>query len=371
MTPIFVSEVDNFVFRDNYVTLTEMRGTLEYVDNGNITGNFFIDNKDSVFYTEFSSLNFPFSVWNNYFINNGWVSGTEHFLTDDFIELTVDGVGNYWSDLADGATTYNIQGQTDTAPIRPSADPVETIMEYGPSITIEVTHSFPIPFQSWNFYQNGTELLNGTWNGNQAQIDINPVNLGIYTFLIGVRDTNGVKGTNTTLKVTVTDTTAPIIVAVDDLTYNETEPRDAIVWTVQDPFPDTYEIFRNGTIIESGTWSSLDNLTVDLNSLSVGTYNFTLQVYDTSGNTALDEVIVRIEEVNSPTAPSNPTNSTSSNQGPTNTSGSSDLEPTTNEGNSNEGSGFNPSLFLLFLLILIANVIPLYYAAKSYFESRI
>ena len=372
--PFFVSEVFDFIFRENYVTMNEIRGTLEYVDNTNITRNFFVDNKDSAFYTEFSYLNKPFSVWNNYFINNGWNTGTGQILADDDIELTVNGIGNYWSDLTDGATTYNVQGNLfniDTAPIRPSVDSVDIIKEYGSTVSFDVTTNFPIKIQSWDLYQNGTKLANGSWTGDKVTYSFNPTTLGTYIFDMGIRDINGVQGVNTTLRISVVDTTAPTIVPGEDVTFIEGNGSYKIVWMVSDLLPDSYEIFKNDTIIDSGDWSSPSNLTVDLTALTVGIYNYTLRVYDTSGNAAVDTVIVKVESISGSsditTTPQPTDTNDTENQG----NQSSETQIGTSDNGDNQGKGANWGIFLWILLALVFNSIPLYYAAKSYMENRI
>ncbi|RMG38724.1 MAG: hypothetical protein D6732_04815 [Methanobacteriota archaeon] len=367
-TPMFVSESSNVVFRENYVTLTENRGTFEYIDNVNITGNIFIDNKDSVFYAEFTYLNTPFSAWKNYFINNSWVTGNDHFILSDDIILTVGGIGNYWSDLPDGATTYTIQGYVDTAPIRPKVDPLEETHEYASSIAIDVSTTFPVPLASWSVYQNGSVIQNGAWNGNAFQFSFNPTGLGIFTFEIGVRDKYGVNGENTTLKITVIDSIAPVIIPVDDIVFQEGEAGQAIIWRVSDLFPDTYEIYQNNSLVQSGTWNSPTNITVDLTGLEVGSYNFSILVYDTSGNVARDEVIVQVQSFSSTDT------SESSSEESTSSSGTISTTPSfpdgAGENGGNERRSISTGLFLLILLMLVANSIALYHGVKSYFEGK-
>ncbi len=370
--PILVSEVFGFVFKDNYVTMNEHPGELQYVDNVNITGNFFVDNKDSAFFTDFSYLDKPFSVWNNYFINNGWITGAPQIRAYDTIVPTVDGIGNYWSDLPDNATTYDIQGNLDTAPIRPWVEPLDISVEYSTFVSFEVTSDFPVSLQSWTLYQNNTKLSSGTWSGNSMTYSFHPTDLGSYTFEIEVRDIYGVKGVNATMQVLVMDSIKPSIAPVPDIHFTEGDTEQQIVWMISDLFPATYEIFKNETIIDSGTWNSPMNLTIDLSTLTAGTYNYTLRVYDTSGNSATDEVIVRVDAISATST----TPTSSSTSVPSTISSSTDMQtsPTSTDNNGSEGTtsgGETSSLnWFWFFLILVINAIPLYYAGKSYFEGK-
>ena len=365
--PVYVSEVFGFVFKDNYVTLSEYKGVVEYSDNINVTGNMFVDNKDSVFYIEVNYLNKPFSIWNNYFINNSWEKGRGHIETYDELVLTVDGVGNYWSDLRDGETEYYVQGYADTAPIRPSIEPVQRDVEYDTTISISMASKFPVPLDSWVLFQNGTMIQNGTWNTDGNQFTFSPMKLGKYAFEIGVRDKNNVKGLNTSIVINVVDTTAPTIVSAGNVIIHEGETVNPLVWQVNDWFPDSYEVLKNNTSFVTGTWSSTENITLDISGLGIGTYNFTLIAKDKSGNTGVDEIIVQVLPITSSSTTSNTKTET-----PTTTTSLPKVSMDTTTTISNKGNGKEKSTngrFLLFIVIII-NMLALYFGAKSYYESR-
>jgi parallel beta-helix repeat protein len=64
-----------------------------------------------------------------------------------------------------------------------------------------------------------------------------------------------------------------------------------LTWKAYDADPLTYEIKENGTIIESGPWDGR-NITISLDGLEVGTYNFTATVTDLEGNSSTSVAIV-------------------------------------------------------------------------------
>ena len=99
-----------------------------------------------------------------------------------------------------------------------------------------------------------------------------------------------------------TDTTAPVFNIVDDITYTEGETGNIITWAPSDDYPASYQILLDGSEIASGAWnSSGEAIAVNVDGHTAGEYNYTLIVSDFRGNTAADEVEVRVHS--SPSLP--------------------------------------------------------------------
>ena len=60
--------------------------------------------------------------------------------------------------------------------------------------------------------------------------------------------------------------------------------------------PFSYRVLKDGVENVSATWEATQ-LSVNVDGLAVGEYNYTLIVYDTCGNLAWDSVIVNVTEV--------------------------------------------------------------------------
>ena len=104
---------------------------------------------------------------------------------------------------------------------------------------------------------------------------------------------------------------SPEISHPNDITVISGGIGNVISWSASDTFPDYYELYVNDVMTESGIWD-WETYTVPIDSLNVGSHNFTLIVYDMTGNYACDSVIITV------VTPSTP---------PTPTTGSTNTEP--------------------------------------------
>ena len=96
-------------------------------------------------------------------------------------------------------------------------------------------------------------------------------------------------------EVNPTDTIPPTINSPADIEYVETTTGNIITWTPYDLNPAFYFISMNEYVVQSGLWnSSSDIITLSVDGLTVGLYNFVIIVYDQSGNIAVDSVLVSV-----------------------------------------------------------------------------
>jgi hypothetical protein len=92
-----------------------------------------------------------------------------------------------------------------------------------------------------------------------------------------------------------TDRTVPEINHPDDVTFVEGVTGQNITWIATDDNPTTYEIaLSNGTIIDSGSWTSGTPILLDLDDFEAGTYECTITVNDIGSNYATDTVLVTV-----------------------------------------------------------------------------
>jgi hypothetical protein len=174
--------------------------------------------------------------------------------------------------------------------------PSDGIIEYGSSVNPlqwSVSDLYP-----WNYtlFIDGVFAASDSWTPGSISQSIEGLSLGEHDFFITVFDAFGNVASDTVV-VTVLDTTPPVISHPSDFTVTSGSTDIPFNWTVTDLLPATCEVYMNGSIVDSGTWSSGANITVaGLDTLSAGVYNYTLVVYDTSGNRAVDTVLVVVAQ---------------------------------------------------------------------------
>ena len=89
----------------------------------------------------------------------------------------------------------------------------------------------------------------------------------------------------------------PAITHPGDISYISGYTGNTISWIVTDnSFSQTkYVVYLNGSIVNSGAWTPGMPITMNIDGLSVGSYNFTIVVDDDLGGTARDEVIAIVK----------------------------------------------------------------------------
>ncbi len=182
-------------------------------------------------------------------------------------------------------------------------------------IEIDVNDNDGVRCVEW--YQNGSRIANFIFGPYDNYWYANQLELGTYKISVIVRDfaDNSVEKC---LILTVIDNHPPNINHPDDVTFTVGTTGHSIVWEPWDARPESYVIYRNGTEIASGNWNSTiessvivcDHMTVNLDALDVGVYNYTISVQDTVGHVSVDTVIVTVEDDSTSTSTTTTTTTT-------------------------------------------------------------
>ncbi|MHA1734897.1 MAG: zinc ribbon domain-containing protein [Candidatus Thorarchaeota archaeon] len=98
------------------------------------------------------------------------------------------------------------------------------------------------------------------------------------------------------IKETAVDVTGPELNSPADVQYTFGTVGNSISWTATDDNPGTYEITRDGSTIDTGSWKSGSPITVSIDGLAVGSYVYVITVRDDAGNEARDSVTVTVIE---------------------------------------------------------------------------
>ncbi|MHA1213671.1 MAG: NosD domain-containing protein [Candidatus Hodarchaeales archaeon] len=325
----------NNTLNENYVGIVIMGNTsleIDYSLNITISGNHIFDNYQSglnitkaantcvswnffegnygygVLLSEFAGTT---TLHHNCFLGNGdktsqaMDNGTTNFWYDPSLNE-----GNLWYDHS-SSSYYTIDGTSGAIDSYPLSilsinSPSGFSMPIG-----EPGHSL-IWLQSeengWNepilyeLYDNGSRVETGEWLGNMAIFmlnEIKPHGVHNLTLVVIYRNLFGYSNRYTTESVWMTilpDTIPPEISSPQDKTIVEGTLNNSVIWTCSDYNPTYAVITRNNTIIINKTWIS-GNIVLNLDDLTIGTYNFTLTLYDIGPNPVSDSVIVKVIEL--------------------------------------------------------------------------
>ncbi len=88
----------------------------------------------------------------------------------------------------------------------------------------------------------------------------------------------------------------PILNEVKDSTYQEGETGNFISWIATDDNPTTYTISQDGNVIDSDSWSSGNPISINVDGLEIGEYEYIITVMDEDGNSVIDYVIITVIE---------------------------------------------------------------------------
>ena len=182
--------------------------------------------------------------------------------------------------------------------------------------------------ENYTVYVNGTEMEFGETFSGDIQYTIDEQTLGIWNVTLVIYDESGNFGTDE-VWVTVVDTTVPVVSGDDDQEINDVDSIQ-LNWTCTDLYPDSYVLYQNGSSVLNDDWDGSD-ITYLVN-LTAGVYNFTLVISDTSGNSAMDTVMVTIIDTSTTsttttTTTTTPTTTTTTDTTPTSGTTDTTLPP--------------------------------------------
>jgi len=131
-------------------------------------------------------------------------------------------------------------------------------------------------------------------DGSDIELTVDGLDPGTYNLTIQLVNVMGYTISDT-LFLIIEDTTNPVLTHPGDINYTAGSEGNTIQWNMADLYPDTYEIYLGTELLRSGSWNSTGEIvSISVDELPAGEYNFTLTVSDESGNTASDIVSVTI-----------------------------------------------------------------------------
>jgi hypothetical protein len=161
-----------------------------------------------------------------------------------------------------------------------------------------VSDKYPSNYQ---LLLDGVQYAGGIWgSGNPFSLNIDFLTVGYYNFTIVVFDQSSNSKSHSNF-VTVLDSTPPLFESTPgDVSYNEGTIGHSIAWIASDEYENQFEIYRNGTLLVNDVWISFIPISISIDNLIRGVYNFTILIYDSNNNTINDTVITTVFDSNFP-----------------------------------------------------------------------
>ena len=228
-----------------------------------------------------------------------WISGIQ-------IEHSIDGlqVGTYKYEIAVADSTGNMNFDTTFVFVQDTTAPTVTATsdysyeEGSRGNTIE-WKAFDDHPNTYQIIKNGSIQKSGTWqvatNSEFAifVVDVDFLSLGTFEYNLVVSDLYGNLISDAVI-ITVEDNKVPTVIVQDDVVINLNRTGKTIFWRGVDTNPDTYTILQNNTLVSTGFWDSGINVHYNVDSLKKGFYNFSVILYDTSGNSNSSSIRITV-----------------------------------------------------------------------------
>ncbi|MFW9992466.1 MAG: hypothetical protein ACFFD4_10515 [Candidatus Odinarchaeota archaeon] len=202
--------------------------------------------------------------------------------------------------------TVNVHVYDDLAPV--IDNPVDLTFTEGTTghgITWNPADEHP---SQYNITLDGSLFAEGPWDGGAITVSVDSIPHGIHVITCHVYDLDG-NHIEDAVTITVQDITPPVIDHPDDIEYSEGETGNQITWNPVESHPDSYTILRNGMEVESGEWDG-SPISINVDGLEAGSYTYQLTVYDNSGYSASDNVVVNVLQSETTTPEQNQSTST-------------------------------------------------------------
>ncbi|MFX0124229.1 MAG: hypothetical protein ACFFAE_11375 [Candidatus Hodarchaeota archaeon] len=152
----------------------------------------------------------------------------------------------------------------------------------------------------FSLYRNSTLVNSEPLTGfPYVFVRIIDLSTGSYNYTMVVEDESGNLG-QLSIRVHVTDYTPPVIVRPLDMIISEGAPDQVITWKIREANPQTYSLYRNDVLLESGSLTE-SILIHSLAGLVVGEYTYTLIVSDTHGQSHTSTSYVTVLDMTPPT----------------------------------------------------------------------
>jgi hypothetical protein len=129
-------------------------------------------------------------------------------------------------------------------------------------------------------------------SGEEISINLDDLTYGKYNITLTITDL-AENCINDTVLVSVLDQTPPHLTSSPGNTSFTVGSDASLSWSVSDSSPWRFVLYQNRTMcVTNASWNSNSPIVIDVNNLTVGTFNFTIVIFDLSGNSIQDTVYI-------------------------------------------------------------------------------
>jgi parallel beta-helix repeat protein len=300
----------NILTRNSIINNTErgiwLKGDFNIILGNNISNN----GQYGIFSTNINN-----TIYNNTFIGNG----INAFDNGNNNKWDNGSVGNFWHDYIGvdanddgiGDTPYNISGSAsnnDYYPIWEDVDDIPIVIITAPDegdLLGIIAPTFNIEIEdsklnkTWYYLDNGTyatinilfiylintSILQSVWEQFQE---------GNITIWFYANDTNGNIGFKNVTVRKLIDLINPNITGLEDDFSILQGSNASFSWKIIEDNPDYYELYLNGTLIKTDSYSNDTEIFYSFLNWTIGDLLFEITAYDTSGNNTSDSLLISI-----------------------------------------------------------------------------
>jgi len=146
----------------------------------------------------------------------------------------------------------------------------------------------------YEIYVDGMLLGSNAWNEATFEVVLNVdgLEVGVHQYELKIYAIGG--SANAWVEVIVLPDTVPVVTSPEDISCYYESTNNAINWEATDPYLSYYLVMMNGIYYDGGEFTSTtETITVNIDGLDLGIYEFTLLVSNEGANTT-DTVIVTV-----------------------------------------------------------------------------
>ena len=147
---------------------------------------------------------------------------------------------------------------------------------------------------TYNLYKDNLPVQAGNWSVNETlRFPFSELSLGVFNYTLVVSDSLNNSVEDTVIIQVIAPTKVPVLSSPDDVSYVQNATGNVINWNVSD-YNGTYTILKDGVTNQTGNWNSSFTITLSVDGLELGNYNYTIVVKDLYDNELQDSVLVKV-----------------------------------------------------------------------------